>query len=160
MRNKAKRLLREATRQAGAPWNGYDVVLIAKKGVLNRDFTELVGALKHFATMLEQERPAEALKNEQNEKADENEKKKNFFSFVVGIPRRLAIVCISIYRHAISPLFPPSCRYVPSCSEYAMIALERYGFLKGVWLSIKRVGRCHPFHPGGYDPVPEELSKS
>ncbi|MCL2528778.1 MAG: membrane protein insertion efficiency factor YidD [Coriobacteriia bacterium] len=75
------------------------------------------------------------------------------------MPRHLALVCISIYRHAISPLLPPSCRYVPSCSEYASIAIKRFGFLRGTWLSVKRVGRCHPFRPGGYDPVPEEMGK-
>ncbi|MDR1421388.1 MAG: membrane protein insertion efficiency factor YidD [Coriobacteriales bacterium] len=62
--------------------------------------------------------------------------------------------CITLYRRAISPLLPPSCRYVPTCSEYALIAFQRYGFFKGFWLSLKRIGRCHPWHPGGYDPVP------
>ena len=58
------------------------------------------------------------------------------------------------YQLAISPLLPPSCRYYPSCSAYALEALERYGAVKGGWLALRRIGRCHPFRPGGYDPVP------
>ncbi|WP_407397026.1 membrane protein insertion efficiency factor YidD [Anaerovibrio sp.] len=61
---------------------------------------------------------------------------------------------IEFYRSYISPLKPPSCRYVPTCSEYAMIAIEKYGPVKGGYLAIKRILRCHPFHKGGYDPVP------
>jgi len=74
--------------------------------------------------------------------------------FVRRIPRKFAVVLIKLYRYGISPLFPPSCRYMPTCSEYALIAFERYGVFKGFWLSAKRIGRCHPFHPGGFDPVP------
>lgn len=70
------------------------------------------------------------------------------------IPRRVALALVSFYRKYISPMFPPSCRYVPTCSEYAMIALQRYGFIRGSWMAIKRICRCHPWHPGGYDPVP------
>jgi putative membrane protein insertion efficiency factor len=58
------------------------------------------------------------------------------------------------YQRFISPLFPPSCRFSPTCSQYALVALERHGLIKGGWLALKRVGRCHPWNPGGYDPVP------
>ncbi|WP_314596582.1 membrane protein insertion efficiency factor YidD [uncultured Selenomonas sp.] len=61
---------------------------------------------------------------------------------------------IRFYRGFLSPLKPPSCRYIPTCSEYAMIAVEKYGAAKGSFLAIKRILRCHPFHKGGYDPVP------
>jgi len=60
---------------------------------------------------------------------------------------------IRLYKYAISPLLPASCRFVPTCSEYSAEAIEKYGALKGGYLSIRRILRCHPFHSGGYDPV-------
>jgi len=68
--------------------------------------------------------------------------------------KKFMLFMIEFYRCYISPLKPPSCRYVPTCSEYAMIAIEKYGPVKGGYLAIKRILRCHPFHKGGYDPVP------
>ena len=64
------------------------------------------------------------------------------------------LLLIRFYRGFLSPLKPPSCRYIPTCSEYAMIAVEKYGAAKGSFLAIKRILRCHPFHKGGHDPVP------
>ena len=61
---------------------------------------------------------------------------------------------IRFYRAVLSPMFPPSCRYVPTCSAYALEAITRYGARRGGWLALKRICRCHPFHKGGYDPVP------
>ena len=63
------------------------------------------------------------------------------------------------YRRFISPLFPPSCRFQPTCSQYAIEAIATYGTIKGGWLAIARILKCHPFHPGGYDPVPTEDEK-
>jgi putative membrane protein insertion efficiency factor len=68
--------------------------------------------------------------------------------------KTLLIYLIKGYRIGISPLFPPSCRFQPTCSQYALEAVERFGAVKGGWLSIKRILRCHPLHPVGYDPVP------
>lgn len=65
-----------------------------------------------------------------------------------------AILPIRAYRRWVSPLLPPNCRFSPTCSAYAIEALERYGVVKGGWLAVRRVGRCHPWNPGGYDPVP------
>jgi putative membrane protein insertion efficiency factor len=60
---------------------------------------------------------------------------------------------IRAYKMLISPLLPPACRFTPTCSEYAMEAITKYGALRGVYLGVRRILRCHPFHPGGYDPV-------
>ncbi|MBK6770460.1 MAG: membrane protein insertion efficiency factor YidD [Ardenticatenales bacterium] len=68
--------------------------------------------------------------------------------------RRLAVGMIRIYQRTLSRVLPPSCRFTPSCSEYGAQAIARYGVWHGGWLTMKRIGRCHPFHPGGYDPVP------
>ncbi|MDD5807407.1 MAG: membrane protein insertion efficiency factor YidD [Eggerthellales bacterium] len=84
-------------------------------------------------------------------------KDKDTRSFVSSIPSLVAIALIKFYRYAISPLFPACCRYVPTCSQYGLTAIERFGFFKGGWLTIKRICRCHPFHEGGYDPVPDKL---
>ena len=67
--------------------------------------------------------------------------------------KTILLTLLSFYKAAISPLLPPSCRFVPSCSEYAREAVERYGAARGVWMGVRRLLRCHPFHRGGYDPV-------
>ncbi|MEK7267215.1 MAG: membrane protein insertion efficiency factor YidD [Nitrospirota bacterium] len=67
--------------------------------------------------------------------------------------KNILLGSIKLYKHAISPLLPDSCRFVPTCSEYSAEAIERYGAVKGSYLSLKRILRCHPFHNGGYDPV-------
>jgi putative membrane protein insertion efficiency factor len=64
------------------------------------------------------------------------------------------IALVKAYRYVVSPLIGPSCRFHPSCSEYAVDALRRFGALRGSWLAARRIARCHPWHPGGYDPVP------
>ena len=63
------------------------------------------------------------------------------------------IVGIRFYQLFISQLFPPTCRFYPTCSQYAIEAIRKKGALKGGWLAVKRIAKCHPFHPGGYDPV-------
>jgi len=69
--------------------------------------------------------------------------------------KRLFIKLIRGYSYLISPLLGNNCRYYPTCSSYTQQAIERFGVLRGLWLGVKRIGRCHPFHEGGYDPVPE-----
>ena len=74
-----------------------------------------------------------------------------------GVKRAAALPLIALvqfYRHCISPFTPPSCRFTPTCSQYALEALRRYGPLKGGWLTLKRLARCHPWGGHGYDPVP------
>lgn len=68
--------------------------------------------------------------------------------------KQILLRVIRFYQRAVSPLFPPRCRYIPTCSEYALEAVEKYGATKGGFLALKRFLRCHPFHKGGYDPVP------
>lgn len=72
-----------------------------------------------------------------------------------ALPRRTLLATIRLYQAGVSPLLPPSCRYEPSCSEYARVAVERYGAARGAWLALRRLGRCHPFGGSGWDPVPD-----
>lgn len=74
------------------------------------------------------------------------------FFFGSGM-KTVLVALLRFYKAAISPFLPPSCRFTPTCSEYAMGAIERYGVLRGGWKGIRRLSKCHPFHPGGYDPV-------
>lgn len=69
-------------------------------------------------------------------------------------PSRPLLLLIRSYQQAISPLLPPACRYAPTCSQYALEAIEAHGALRGVWLALRRLSRCHPGRKGGYDPVP------
>ena len=66
----------------------------------------------------------------------------------------LALKMIRFYNRFISPALPPSCRFTPTCSEYTYYAIDKYGVVRGTWLGMKRIARCNPFNPGGYDPVP------
>ena len=68
--------------------------------------------------------------------------------------KKILLALIRFYQRAISPMFPPSCRFTPTCSHYTYEAIEKYGVVKGGWLGVKRISRCHPFNPGGSDPAP------
>jgi putative membrane protein insertion efficiency factor len=68
-------------------------------------------------------------------------------------PAAPLLALVKFYQYAVSPMLGSNCRFEPRCSDYAAQALQRYGALKGVWLAMRRVGRCHPWHPGGYDPL-------
>ncbi|MGM0420030.1 MAG: membrane protein insertion efficiency factor YidD [Bacillota bacterium] len=67
--------------------------------------------------------------------------------------KKILLKLIKFYQRSISPFLPKSCRFYPTCSSYTAQAIEKYGALKGTWLGIKRILRCHPFNPGGYDPI-------
>ncbi|WML45735.1 membrane protein insertion efficiency factor YidD [Neobacillus sp. PS3-40] len=73
--------------------------------------------------------------------------------------KKMFISLIRFYQIVISPLKPPTCRFYPTCSHYGLEAVQRYGAIKGGWLAIKRILKCHPFHPGGIDPVPDKWGK-
>ncbi|MCL2205579.1 MAG: membrane protein insertion efficiency factor YidD [Treponema sp.] len=73
--------------------------------------------------------------------------------FFQKLTRRFALGLIWVYRYAISPHFPPTCRYMPTCSAYAYEAVQKHGICRGGFLALRRLLRCHPFHPGGYDPL-------
>lgn len=73
---------------------------------------------------------------------------------ITRVGEKILITSIKFYQHAISPLFPPSCRYTPTCSQYAIEAVRKHGALKGFILAVKRILRCHPWGGQGYDPVP------
>lgn len=76
------------------------------------------------------------------------------------LPALLLLAPIRAYRRWVSGLLPPRCRFAPSCSEYAEEAVRRHGALRGGWLATRRVARCHPFHPGGLDPVPDAAPRA
>ncbi|WP_343862437.1 membrane protein insertion efficiency factor YidD [Aliiglaciecola litoralis] len=73
--------------------------------------------------------------------------------------RAIPIGLIRLYQQFLSPMIGPSCRFHPTCSEYAIQAIKQHGFFVGSWLSMKRIGKCHPLHPGGFDEVPEKKTK-
>ncbi|MHB9038527.1 MAG: membrane protein insertion efficiency factor YidD [Armatimonadota bacterium] len=73
---------------------------------------------------------------------------------MLKLPGRVIVLLIKIYQKLVSPLIPPACRFTPTCSAYAITSIERYGALKGGWMAVRRISRCHPWNPGGFDPVP------
>ena len=73
---------------------------------------------------------------------------------------RAVVALIQLYRQGVSPMRPATCRYTPTCSGYAVEAIEAHGLLRGAWLALRRLGRCHPLHAGGHDPVPPAVAKS
>ncbi|CAK7034565.1 MAG: Putative membrane protein insertion efficiency factor [Peptostreptococcus russellii] len=78
---------------------------------------------------------------------------RNGFKKIGDLASKASISLIRFYQKFISPLKGPTCRFYPTCSQYSIQAFKKYGFLKGLWLTIKRISKCHPFHPGGYDPL-------
>jgi uncharacterized protein len=78
----------------------------------------------------------------------------SFKKITQGVVRKGLIILIDCYRYLLSPFLGSNCRFVPSCSEYAKVAIEQFGVFYGGWLTLKRLLKCHPWHSGGYDPVP------
>ena len=78
---------------------------------------------------------------------------------LIELPRKSAVALIRFYKGAISPHLPAACRYTPTCSEYAITAINRFGALRGGAMAFKRILRCNPFHEGGYDPVPSAVNE-
>lgn len=76
-------------------------------------------------------------------------------AFVVSLPRRVLLALLWVYQHGVSPWRPPTCRFYPSCSQYAVLAVTRHGAVRGSWLAVRRLARCHPWTAGGVDDVPD-----
>lgn len=79
---------------------------------------------------------------------------RNLLDVVADLPRRGLVALIRAYQLVISPALPPACRFTPTCSQYALEAIRRHGAARGSWLALRRLARCHPFNPGGFDAVP------
>ena len=77
-----------------------------------------------------------------------------------GMAKGGLVILLHLYQHTLSILLGPCCRFTPSCSSYAILSIQRFGMMEGVRLTFKRLMKCHPFHSGGYDPVPEILANS
>jgi putative membrane protein insertion efficiency factor len=80
-------------------------------------------------------------------------------SGIFAIPAKVAILLVKGYQKILSPWLGQRCRFHPSCSNYCIEALQQHGMVRGLWLGLKRILKCQPFHPGGYDPVPERKDK-
>jgi putative membrane protein insertion efficiency factor len=89
-----------------------------------------------------------------SEQPKEPPRERSVAKLAARAPRTALVLLVRFYQVGLSPLLPPSCRYYPSCSAYAVEALERHGAVRGGWLALRRIARCHPFRPGGFDPVP------
>jgi putative membrane protein insertion efficiency factor len=83
----------------------------------------------------------------------EDHAKGRLTSLIKDFPKSLVLLTLCFYGRFVSPLFPPCCRYEPTCSVYAYEAVLKYGVCRGIFMAVKRILRCHPFHSGGYDPV-------
>jgi len=84
---------------------------------------------------------------------------KSVVAFVLLLPRNLSVLVLRVYRAVISPLYGDVCRYYPSCSSYALQAIQQYGTVRGGWLGVRRIARCHPWSAGGVDDVPQRVEQ-
>ena len=161
VRNRTKRRIRESLRQASVK-PGWDVVIIARRDAGKADYQQLKTATEnllnksHLVYTGVRQGPG-GPGDEQSTPADLlpvcEERSTGSFSPFEGV-KKLALLSIVLYQRAVSPFLPMSCRYVPTCSHYSHEAISQHGTLKGGWLTLKRLARCHPLGGKGYDPVP------
>ncbi|MBO7447375.1 membrane protein insertion efficiency factor YidD [bacterium] len=135
MRNRVKRRLREAVRLAQESYAPFRGVVVAKKGLIELPWEELVKEWRKVCVSAGVVSKAEELPPP-------------------SLGARLMIALVKFYRSCISPMLPRCCRFTPTCSQYALEALRKHGLIKGSGLTVWRILRCNPFNPGGYDPVP------
>ena len=138
MRNRVKRRLREVVRLHQAAYLPFNGVVVAKRGLMDLPWEKLI---EEWLAVCAQ---AEILSPSCEEEAVRPP----------SLAAKGGMALVRFYRACISPLFPPCCRFRPTCSQYALEALRKHGFLKGTLLSVWRILRCNPFNPGGDDPVP------
>ena len=169
-RNLIKRLVRELFRLNNHHWPvGLDFVFIARpeagsrpRGDLRADLSLAGQKIAAWRLPSLKDKTASAEKNrltpvpDLSEAGDDEEtgSGRGFSDLLIAFPGRLALGLIFLYQRLISPLLPPACRFWPSCSNYAASAITIHGFWRGSYLAARRLLKCHPFHPGGYDPVP------
>ena len=179
-RNLIKRLVRELFRLNNHRWPvGLDLVFIARpeagsqsKAGLRADLALAERKIAAWSWPASQGGPASRKQKRperprdsspetpiQNDDPGAAEPSRDLFSLWLAIPGRLALGLIFLYQRFISPLLPPACRFWPTCSNYAASAIKIHGFWRGSNLAVRRLLKCHPFHPGGYDPVPPRKEK-
>ena len=163
-RNRVKRRLREVLRREPVV-AGWDIVFIARRPAADADYHHLKGAAQELlknARLISDETapppsniasPDEALVSKETHQGGVRPDRASGNLLARGV-QRLALVFIVVYQRAVSPHFPASCRYTPSCSQYSYEAIEGHGVFKGSWLTLKRLARCRPLGGRGYDPVP------
>lgn len=157
VRNRIKRQAREFFRLNVQSWpQGLDLLFIARQGAARLTGPQLRDDLTAAGRKLAARVPSRS-GPEARPGAGRGEES-GIFSSIVGViqewPGWLALGVIRFYQRCVSPFTPPACRFWPTCSNYAAVAVQRHGFWRGSWLAFRRLLKCHPFHPGGYDPVP------
>lgn len=173
-RNRIKRIVREFFRANTGNWpKGFDLVFIARTPTAEAARRQLWDELRRLGRKLAERREAEGEReqwepplagfaNTAKTTPEARPKVRPLFikaivavyDFIEWLLKNAALVVIHIYQRLISPLLPPSCRFRPTCSRYAVLAITTHGLWRGSYLTVRRLLKCHPFHPGGYDPVP------
>ena len=161
VRNRTRRRIRESLRQASVK-PGWDVVIIARRGAGEADYQQLKTATEdllnksHLVYKGAYEGPGRPGDGQtaHTDLLAVHEEGSNGLLFPFGGVKKLALLSIVLYQRAVSPCLPLSCRYIPTCSHYSHEAISQHGTLKGGWLTLKRLARCHPLGGKGYDPVP------